>query len=243
MMIADIRKSHRPVFVSWGHHYKQFSPRHVGKLCSSVAQQQFYSSAGWYARSFRSQCPWLFQCEFPRSMDWKRRTSRVASPFSWSYAFWLLPFGLCESLGVEPKSEYPGRTQKTDHWNNCKGYIAVWRGVDYRWGCMQSYRRISLSSVSHPTTLPLVCKNCFNWLINYCKQHLHVCFRSQIAGAWNTNISFGRPCIYSYVYIHTHLQIAFKIIFFPSCYTCCSKQEHSTSWFIVMIISDSQGTC
>jgi hypothetical protein len=46
----------------WGHHYKQFIPRPVGKLCSFTAQwqQQSYSPTGRCPCSFCSHCPLNF---------------------------------------------------------------------------------------------------------------------------------------------------------------------------------------
>jgi hypothetical protein len=43
---------------------------------------------------FFSHCPWLFQYEFLKLMDRKRRTKCITPSFSWYYAFELFPVGL-----------------------------------------------------------------------------------------------------------------------------------------------------
>jgi hypothetical protein len=66
------------VFHWWGHHYKQFILRHVGKLCFSRAQQQQSYSPTWrWAYSFCSYCLCL-NVNFPG--QWIGRGETIAWP-------------------------------------------------------------------------------------------------------------------------------------------------------------------
>jgi hypothetical protein len=58
----------------------------IKKTVPEFNNNKVYSSIGWLCtHSFCSHWPWLFEYEFPRLMDRKRRTSCVAPLFSWSY--------------------------------------------------------------------------------------------------------------------------------------------------------------
>jgi hypothetical protein len=92
------------LFLWWRLHYKQFIPRHVGKLNSFISWQQkkqpSHSSAEQNTCPFCFHCPWLFEREFARSMARKIRNSCVAP------SFWTFFFGAIWNTRLEPKSEY-----------------------------------------------------------------------------------------------------------------------------------------
>jgi hypothetical protein len=115
-------ESHLPILLWRGHHYKQFISRHVGKLCSSIAQwrqqrqqQQSYSSTGWRTSSCCPHCLWLFEHEFIRSVDMMRRSNCKAPLFAWSYAFGLFLWCYVKDQVCIPEKEYIGWNQTTDH--------------------------------------------------------------------------------------------------------------------------------
>jgi hypothetical protein len=65
---------------------------------------------------------WIFECEFPWSLDRMRVTNCEASWFSRVHALECLSSELCERPGVEPNTEYDILTQSTGHCSNWKCY-------------------------------------------------------------------------------------------------------------------------
>jgi hypothetical protein len=94
--------------VANGHSYKQFTPRYVGKLCSSAAQKQkrkSYSSSGRCTCSSCSQCPRIFESEFPRPMERKRLIPHLQIIFS--RAMWKINYtgkGWIRWMKTKPRS-------------------------------------------------------------------------------------------------------------------------------------------
>jgi hypothetical protein len=135
VVCTDTWKSHQPIFLWWGQHYKQFIPGHVGKLCSSVALwQQYHHTTTLIFNWMENLFIWLIlsvnDYEFPRLMDGKRTNCMPLILL----ILWLelVSLGLCERPGVQPKSEYAGWTQKCRCY---KGYIIqhIWQEVDCNW--------------------------------------------------------------------------------------------------------------